>query len=128
MPLSRRLYLGASIYTEIFGRLPGTRHSLRFPRSFFPAAGGGNGRTGVVHADGRRDGRDGERRVKATVRNFSPFVGYQASANRCLQLPPSPRFRASRGCPSPCARLFALFSAASRALCLYQRRREKRRR
>lgn len=87
MPLFRRLYLGVSIYTKIFGRLPGTRHSLRFEGPFFPAKGWNEQLPTVC----------GKRRLKATVRNSSPFVEYQAGANRCLQLRSVPRFRAIRG-------------------------------
>lgn len=39
----------------------------------------------------------GERRLKATVRNSSPFVGYQTDANRYLQLRSTSRFHAIRG-------------------------------
>jgi len=35
--------------------------------------------------------------LRATVRNSSPFVEYQAGANRCLQLRSVPRFHAIRG-------------------------------
>lgn len=47
MPLFWRLYLSASIYTEIFGRLPGTRHSLRFEGPFSPQKGEGANANGV---------------------------------------------------------------------------------
>lgn len=58
--------------------------------SFFPRGKGWNGQLPTVC---------GKRRLKATVRNSSPFVEYQAGANRCLQLGSVPRFRAIRGYP-----------------------------
>jgi len=54
----------------------------------------------------------GKRRLKATVRNSSPFVEYQAGANRCLQL------RSGTEIPHD-PRLPHLFSPP-RALCLYR--------
>lgn len=103
MPLFRRLYLGVSIYTKIFGRLPGTRHSLRFQGPSFPPERWKDGQPPTVC---------GKRRLKATVRNSSPFVEYQASANRCLQLRLAPRFRAIRGYP-------IFFFTATRSLSLF---------
>lgn len=78
--------LGASIYTrrtEIFERLPGTRHSLRFRGPSSPPR------------KGRTDNRQwcararGERRLKAVVRNSSPFVRYQGSARERAREPMS---------------------------------------
>lgn len=58
---------GAFIYTEIFGRLPGTRHSSRCspPPPFFPSFNS--------HKEDKKE-------VEATARNSSPFVGYQTGA------------------------------------------------
>ena len=61
---------GAFIYTEIFGRLPGTRHSSRCspPPPFFS----------LLQQPQRR--QDASKKVEATARNSSPFVGYQTGA------------------------------------------------
>lgn len=129
MPLCQRLYLGASIYTEIFGRLPGTRHSLRFSGSSSPPPEAAD----KPPLSGRRR-TDGRTEVTVTtgatskddeVRNSPPFVGYQASvqidgSNFAAEIPREPRLP-----PSFLPRPSLFFSTAprSRALCLHLRRR-----
>lgn len=91
MPVPWRLYLAARLYTPRYSDDCREQDILRGTRSLFPSLSNHRGWGG---------GGRGRRGVKATARNSSPFVGYQANANRCLRFRSMLRFRASRGHPS----------------------------
>ena len=75
---------GAFIYTEIFGRLPGTRHSSRCSPSppFFPSF------------NSHKEGKTRRRRLKRLRGIPHLLSGIKPARNRCLQFRSAPRFRA----------------------------------
>lgn len=131
MPLSRRLYLGASIYTKIFRRLPGTRHSLRFPQVLPFLAVGGNGLTIAVHAARRPDGRRRRRRRWATSKSDGKEFFTFCAGIKLVRIDVS-NFRrrrdSARAAAVPPVRpsSVTLFSLPLRVLCLYPRWHERR--
>ena len=72
MPLFRRLYLSASIYTETFGRLPGTRHSLLFESPFSPQKSEGANANGVQQP--------------TTVKSGKEFLTFCQVSSRCQSM------------------------------------------